>query len=164
MKKISLSLLALAGLLVTAESRAASVDGVVYAEIEAPLEISEDSQLDFGVISVDGNSGTVSVDEFGGLTCPSDMYCDGNTTNGSYTVTGATDAMVNVSITDPTLSDGSGNTMSVSTLDDSGTDLVGGTMTFNVGGNLSVDGSQAQGTYSSDNVGGTAMTIDVDYQ
>ncbi|MCT4552689.1 MAG: DUF4402 domain-containing protein [Alphaproteobacteria bacterium] len=166
MKKISLSLLALAGVLVTAESRAASINGVVNAEIVAPLEIVEDTQMDFGTLSTDGTPETVVMDNAGSVTCPSTMYCDGSTDAGVYTITGAPNGSVDVTVSDAVLSDGSGNTMSLTndygikageTLDGTG-ELV-----INVGGELAVAGDQATGIYSTSSVGGTAMTIDVNY-
>jgi len=144
----------------------ATADGEARVRILQPLVIdATDGVLDFGVLVKDGALGGTTYDfrvatdgSFG--TCDAAWACSGSKQAAGFTVTGAADESVQITVpTTPIDLDGSATDDHLSVvLDLSGdSDFDGeadlplgatGVATFSVGGTLTVDGDVANGVYS----------------
>ena len=138
------------------------------ATIVTPISISNDQDMNFGILSVQSTAGGTAVltpagarSVTGGVTLPAD---NGTVTPASFTVSGV--ATYTYSITLPssplTITSGS-NTMTVtaftSTPSGTGTLNSSGEQTLNVGATLNVSAAQPAGTY----VSGTPFNVTVNY-
>ncbi|MEP0390557.1 MAG: DUF4402 domain-containing protein [Erythrobacter sp.] len=136
------------------------------AEVLAALQLTNDAGLDFGAIVVNAGStgGTVDMPASTFRSCSGDVICGpGGTEQASaFTVTGAANTNVDVSVQDlvanPVVLTHTGfagstnneHVIELTALDDGslgGFPLFSGSETFNVGGTISLDGSEIAGTY-----------------
>lgn len=146
-----------------APAQAATGTGSATVEILEAITVTEDTGLNFGLISPSASIGTVDVTELSARSCSGGVTCVGTGTAaaGAFTITGTTDANVQVTLpADVTLTGpGTDMTATLSSAAESGTlALTGGAATFNVAGSLAVGANQAAGTYN-----GT-YTVTVNYQ
>lgn len=136
------------------------------AEVLAALQLTNDADLDFGalVMNTTSTGGTVTVDTSGFRACSGDVICGpGGTEQASaFTVTGPAGTNVSVSVQDlatnpvtltHTLNGGStaaNHNIDLTALDNgasAGFFSFLGSESFNVGGTISLDGSEIPGTY-----------------
>lgn len=136
------------------------------AEVLAALQLTNDAGLDFGAIVVNAGStgGTVEVDFTGFRNCAGDVICGpgGTEQAAAFTVTGASGTNVSVSVQDlganPVVLTHTGFAGSTSNehlieltgLQDGsfgGFPFFNGSESFNVGGTISLDGTEIAGTY-----------------
>jgi len=148
--------------------------GTASAKVIAPLTIAEHvtTKLNFGDFAVGTVGGNVTISDAGVRTADADidLLTVGATTTpsqGQFTIGGETTMAITVVVdmTAAVLDDGLGNTMGISANPADAplpTALVAGAATVNVGGILSVAGSQPAGSYST--TAGTPYTITVNYQ
>ncbi|MEM7780445.1 MAG: DUF4402 domain-containing protein [Pseudomonadota bacterium] len=151
-----------------AQAQSATADA--NAEILEALLLTNNSALDFGTLVVDG-AGTVTIAAapLATAACAGDVICSGTSTPANFTVDGSDGRVVEVNL--PPV-DGelrhTGFAASAAPehnidLDDftqsSGTvTLTGGTADFDIGGRLTLDGSEIEGAYT------TTFEITVNYQ
>jgi len=172
MKNITKVIIAAAAVLGSANSSFAQATATASASavIITPIAISKTVDMNFGNIAVAAaTGGTVVLDNTGsrttggagGVTLPSST---GTVAAAEFSVSGQ--ASFTYAITLPssaTLSDGSGNSMSVGSFTSSpsstGTLSSGGTQTLTVGATLTVAASQASGTYTNS----TGVPVTVNY-
>ena len=147
------------------------------AEILAALQLTNDAGLDFGslILNATSTGGTVSVEANGVRTCNADVICGpaGTEQPAAFTVTGAANSSIDVTVQDLTASPVSlthtGNTGSalaehnieLTSLDDGslgGFTTFSGNESFNIGGVITLDGSEIAGTYQGE------FTVTVSYQ
>lgn len=136
------------------------------AEILAALQLTNDAALDFGSIVLNATStgGTVAVNGGGFRTCSGDVICGpgGAEQPATFTVTGAANSNIDVTVQDlvanpvsltHTANAGSTNAehnIELVSLEDGslgGFTTFSGNESFNVGGTISLDGSEIAGTY-----------------
>lgn len=136
------------------------------AEILAALQLVNDAPLDFGSLVMNASSagGTVTVDGGGFRTCAGDVICGtgGTQQPALFTVSGAANSSIIVTVQDlvanPVSLTHTANAGSVSaehnieltSLDDGsfgGFTTFSGIESFNVGGTISLDGSEIAGLY-----------------
>ncbi|MGY5847320.1 DUF4402 domain-containing protein [Salegentibacter sp. HM20] len=161
MKKITFILLALISGVSFAQS---SADGTatVNAEIVSPILISNAANMDFGRIIGTVDGGTVTIDNDGDRTASNDNLLAPSTTYqaASFNVTAAEDYSYSITIDDIVL-EGAGDDMQISFTSSLGFENVAGTgaaEVLNVGGALTVNANQAEGTYSGE------VTVTVSYE
>lgn len=145
----------------SAAQAAATANGTATAEILTTLTLTATRSLDFGQIAVNG-AGTLTV-ATAGTTCSALLVCTGSPTTASFDVTGSAGSAYAATVPagSVTLSDGGANTMTVDNFAanyPSGTTLVAGASTFEVGGRLNVGAAQPAGVYT-----GT-FAVSVEYQ
>ncbi len=125
-----------------------------------PIVITENTSMDFGVVIFDGTAGTVTINTSGVVTGPLGYLFSGTPAAGAYGVTGQQNQSVIISFTSGSLT-GPGTAMTVDNFTHSAGASPGfdnqGNLSFNVGADLSVNASQATGSYS-----GT-FTVTVNY-
>lgn len=125
--------------------------GNASAQIQQAISITEDTQMDFGTIAVDGSGGTVTITAAGSVSGPAGYTFSGSPAGGTFTASGDASTAVTISFTDGSLT-GPGTAMTLNnfTHDAGGTPTTDGTgdLTFNVGADLVVNASQASGAYS----------------
>lgn len=138
------------------------------ATIVAPISITKDVDMNFGIVSVQSTTGGTVVltpagvrSTTGGVTLPA---AGGTVTAASFTVAGVSGYTYNITLPSSALTITSGsNTMTVTnfTSDPAGTNglLTGGEQTLNVGATLNVTAAQPAGTY----VSGTPFNVTVNY-
>lgn len=136
------------------------------AEVLAALQLTNDAGLDFGAIVMNAGStgGSVDMTASGFRSCNGDVICGpGGTEQASaFTVSGASGTNVTVSVQDVftnpvvlTHTANAGSTdashlIELTSLDDGsfgGFPVFSGSESFNVGGTISLDGSEIAGTY-----------------
>ncbi len=152
----------------SAANAATTASATATAEILSTLAIVNNTGLRFGTIAVNG-AGSATVGGDGSTSCSASLVCAGTRAPASYTITGSD--TVGVALTVPTtnatltyvgwLGGGAAPTMTVSGFNayfPTGTTLVGGTTTVQVGGVLAVAAAQAAGTYSG------SFDVSVEYQ
>jgi hypothetical protein len=152
-----------------------SATAVATANIVSPIAITKTLDLNFGNIAVGAAAGTVVMDP-AGLRTPTNVtlpVITGTVTPATFTVSGTASYTYAITIpaaaTTTTISDGAAHTMTVnnwtSTPSGTGTlDGVTGQQTLTVGATLNIGASQASGSYSSSNAGGTGdFTVTVNY-
>ena len=152
MKKITFILLALISGTVFAQSDEATGTANAAAEIISPIKISDGTDLDFGRIIGNSAGGTITITTAGARTTDNDDLLAPSTTlqAASFEVTAAN--TYNYSVTIPGINlTGAGDAMPVSfesSLGNSGVVGTGAVQTLNVGGELTVNGGQAEGNYT----------------
>lgn len=145
----------------------ANADATV--EVLEALTLSNTAPLDFGTIVVD-NAGTVTIAASSTATavCTGDVICSGTSSAASFSVTGSAGEVVEVNLpaTSGTLLR-TGGTAGVAadeivldnfTASAPTVTLTGGSAVFEVGGELTLDGSEVEGVYS------TTFNVSVNYQ
>jgi hypothetical protein len=147
-------------------ANADQIDGTATATVIAPLSIVEDTAMDFGSISGGPAIGTVIMDATGSRTATGDaqIIAASAGTAGAFTITGESGQAYSISYTDGTLSNGSGQTMTVDTFtDNSAGTLAAAIESFSAGATLNVGVNQLSGAYSTAFGGGSPYTITVNY-
>lgn len=136
------------------------------AEILAALQLTNDAALDFGSLVMNSNStgGTVTINGSGVRDCFGDVICGpaGSEQPAEFTVTGAANSTISVTVQDLSVnpvslthtanvgSPSAEHNIELSDLDDGslgGFTTFSGNETFNVGGEITLDGSEIAGTY-----------------
>ncbi len=142
----------LAALSLSATSaEAATASATARAKILRPLTLANTSDLNFGTIVTDGTASSVVVNAGTGVvTCNTGLICGGTATRAHFNLTGAN---VVVTVTLPTgvsLVGPAGSTsMPVSFARSANTvTLASNAGSFDIGGTLTVNASQADGDYS----------------
>ncbi|MBI6115208.1 DUF4402 domain-containing protein [Salegentibacter maritimus] len=152
MKKITFILLALISGTVFAQSDEATGTANAAAEIISPIKITDGSDLNFGRIIGNAAGGNVTISTAGVRSTDNDDLLAPSTTvqAASFDVTAA--ETYNYSVTIPGISlTGNGDAMPVtfeSSLGNTGVVGTGAAQTLNVGGELTVNPAQAEGTYT----------------
>lgn len=145
----------------SAANAAATATATASAEILSTLTVTNTAGLDFGQVAVNG-AGTLNVAGDGSVTCSANLVCTGTRQTAAFDVTGTNGVAYGAVVTTASVPLSSGaNTMTLNNFDvyfPTGTTLVGGVSSFNVGGTLNVGAAQAAGLYS-----GT-FTVSVEYQ
>lgn len=131
------------------------------AEVLDALVLTADTDLDFGAMVVSG-PGSVTIQSDGTLDCSAtDIVCSGTTSISSFTVDGTADKAVTINLPTGTVNlvhtgnVGSTLPQHVITLGSFTTDATGsevtldatGTNGFDVGGTITLDGTEISGTY-----------------
>ena len=135
-------------------ANAADAQADATVKIMRPLTVVNNQKLDFGVVIPGTTAGTVKVDKLGVRTCTA-VTCTKASTAASFTATGTSGELVNVTW-DPTVTLTSGTQSMTVALDaNTGTQLTlvgaaatGGTASYSIGGTLAVAANQAEGTYA----------------
>lgn len=125
--------------------------GNASASIQQAISIVENTQMDFGTVAVDGSGGTVTIATTGAVSGPAGYTFSGSPAAGAFTASGDATTAVTISFTAGSLT-GPGTAMNLNNFahDAGGTPTTDGTgdLTFNVGGDLVVNATQASGAYS----------------
>ncbi len=134
-------------------ANAASDTASADATIVAPVTVTKASDLQFGLVGSTASAGTVSISEAGARTGDANvLLLSGATpTQASFTVAGANNAAVVVTVPASASLTGPGTAMTAtlsSTLNGSQTLDGSGAMTVNVAADLAVGASQASGAYA----------------
>ena len=125
-------------------------------ETTNPITISETQQISYGTIAVTNGGGTVTISTTGGVTAPGGFTVSGVTSAGKFHVTGKQNCSVFISFLAGSLT-GPGTAMAIRNFTNSaganpsfstagGGSL--GSVDFSVGADLTVNPSQAGGSYS----------------
>jgi len=128
------------------------------------ISVSSTGSMDFGAFyaPTSGGAGSVTIAPDGSRTASKATLAGGAPAAASFTVDGSANTAYSVTLTSPgTLSDGSGNSMSIGSFTHDNTDNSlppSGSETLNVGATLSVPKNQPSGIYT-----GT-FTVTVNYQ
>lgn len=170
MKKVFLSIVALAALVVlpmtlNAANTSESLTGTGKAKIIESIAMSKGTtstgtgatDLDFGTVSISGDAGTVTVDAASAANASASGVSTVGTgqTAANFTISGQSGA--SVTITSPssiTVNGPSSSTMSIAPTCSLGAGtshtatLTGGSVTFYIGGTLSVGATQTTGDYT----------------
>ena len=136
------------------------------ARIFRPLQLQFVQNLDLGKIILSGTppfTATVQLSSANVLTCPAAVTCSGATTVAQYRVIGTNNQNVTVSAPNVTLSDGSGNNLTLTTAGFySPTVALGASgnagVVFSIGGSITVANTTPDGVYT-----GT-FNVTADYQ
>ncbi len=125
--------------------------GNASAQIQTAITITEDTAMDFGIVAVDTSSGTVQISTAGAVSGPAAYSFSGSPAAGTFTASGDASTAVTISFTSGSLT-GPGTAMTLDSLvhDAGGTPTTDGSgdLTFNVGADLSVNATQATGSYT----------------
>lgn len=161
------------GLVLSSGAFAATGTGHAQAELTHPLTVTNNQDVNFGVIAIDPAAGpqTVPVNGAHVVTCPTTYVCSGTTHGGNLALTGAPNTTVDINLTGSTavLSDGTGNTLTFdpsfgNSTDASSTTLLGdGTRNILIIGELSFTGTEPAGVYNTTNAGGSGYILTVNY-
>ena len=135
-------------------AQAADAQAEATVKIMRPLTVVNNQKLDFGVVIPGTAAGTVKVAKDGVRTCAG-VTCTKATTAATFTATGTSGELVNVTW-DPTVTLTSGTQSMTVALDANtgtqltlaGTAATGGTANYAIGGTLAVGANQAEGTYA----------------
>nr|WP_281127291.1 DUF4402 domain-containing protein [Sphingomonas sp. AR_OL41] len=118
-------------------------------------------EIGFGTVALGSDGGKVTVTPSGALSCTGGLRCLGGQSAGAFTITGARDEIVSITVSPARLIDGSGHSLdAVFVPSDSTMVLRPGNEKnpFTVGGTLTASKAPVEGNYS-----GTVDVI-VDYQ
>lgn len=134
----------------TPSAFAGSARGTASVEIRQPVAVSQQSGLDFGVLSVD-QADVITLSPAGDVTTQNGAnIVSGSTSPASFQVAGTAGSAISISFTDGTLS-GAGQPMQVNNFThDAGAGVQldeTGSLTFAVGADLSINDGQAPGQY-----------------
>ena len=130
-----------------------TVAGTANAEIRTPVVLTEDTQLDFGIIELAGGAGdTINLDTANAASAFGSSTLAGTAASGVWSATGTSLTAVSISFSTGDTLTGLGTAMPIGgfahnaggspALDASGD------LSFNVGASLTVNASQTPGTYS----------------
>jgi spore coat protein U-like protein len=149
-----------ATLLTAGAAHAASANANVNAAVAAPLAVTKNADLAFGDFVADASSCTLSVNAAGtrSVASGSCTLLSSTASAADFSVSGTGNRAISVNVpASVTLSDGGGNTMTVTTANNAPSNLTGGAANFQVYGDLAVGAGQIAGSYS-----GT-LTVTVNY-
>lgn len=145
----------------------ATTDATAKARILRPLQLTSTQNLDLGIIVLSGPgtyTATVGIDKTAAFNCDSNsgnVTCSGSPTVAIYNVSGTKSQPVTIAAGDVTLSDGAGDTLTLTPDFNSTVNLTNsgapGT-DFNVGGSIKVANTTPDGVYT-----GT-FAVTADYQ
>jgi hypothetical protein len=141
-------------------------NGTAVATVITPLVINNLVTMDFTTISAGSAGGVLSMDATGAVTVASgdaDVIGGGAGTALAFDISGETGQAYTLSVGNGVLSDGSGNTMAITTDAVAAPGLTVAAQTVTVSGDLTVGASQTAGSYSTANGGGTPITITANY-
>lgn len=144
--------IALAGTVAAAamfSSAAQAETATATAEIVTAATLTNSTALNFGSIAVGGSAGSVVVDadSTGARVCNT-VICIGSTSSAAdFTIGGAADATVGLSITSSTIGLSNGTDTMTANLGLSAATSVVGNIEY-VGGTLNLTGSESAGTYT----------------
>ncbi len=132
-------------------ANADSASATASATVAAPLTISKQADLSFGVIAPTGAPGTVTISTAGARTSSAvDLLSGGSTSAASFDIAGEGTSSYSITIPATATLTGSGDDMIATLSDDApgSPALSGGAATVNIGAELAVGASQAAGAYS----------------
>lgn len=141
-------------------AQAASGNANVSAAVAAPLSVTKNADLAFGDFVSDSSSCTINVNSAGtrSVSSGSCTLLSSAAAAADFDVSGTGNRAITVNVpASVTLSDGGGNTMTVTTANNAPSNLTGGAANFQVYGDLAVGAGQTAGSYS-----GT-LTVTVNY-
>ncbi len=151
------SLMAFAG----HSAQAADGTGTATAEIAAAITVTEDTGMDFGIIGADVAGDTITIDTADSVSATGASDLSGTPASGVFTATGTASSTVGISFSSGDTLTGSGTAMPLGNFahDAGGSPALdgSGSLTFNVGADLTVNASQVAGTYTGN------YTVTVDY-
>ncbi len=139
-----------AGLALGATSaQAATASATARAKILRPLTIANTTDLNFGTIVTDGTASSVVINAgTGAVTCNTGLICGGTATRAHFNLTGA-NVIVAISLPAGVSLAGPGTAMPVTFARSANTvTLASNAGSFDIGGTLTVNASQADGDYS----------------
>jgi hypothetical protein len=141
-------------------AQAATATANAKVQILKAITVAKTADLDFGTVVTGASAGTVTLTAAGGFTCGTGLVCAGTAIPARFEVTGTALQFVTVSTGNATLlgpgvSMGAVLTASVPSFKLTG---VAATDAFTVGGVLSVNAAQVEGSYSG------SFTVNVNYQ
>ena len=134
-----------------------TADAVVTAEILTALSVDLDTTndlMDFGTLADGGIAAATDIvmDSGANVTCAANVLCAGTPATPTFNVTGATDAIVDVSFVNATetLTHTGGDQLTVKDFTASANQvtLTGGSASFAVGGTLELQPGQTAGVYN----------------
>jgi Mat/Ecp fimbriae major subunit len=139
-------------------ANAATATGHANATIVEQLSVTEDTQMNFGVLAPTNTAGTVALTTAGVRTCNANVTCIngiGTVAAGAFHASGAVGANITLSVdTSTTLNNTSGtgsmtlNGISLSAASGTGVLNASGRFDFTVGGTLNVGANQNSGVYT----------------
>ena len=142
-------------------------DGSASAVAVTPLNVSEDTGMNYGSFAVGSAGGTVVLDTGDAVSASGDvdLLAATGAASADFSITGqaSSNISVTVGVAGAELQDGSGNSMALGTFTNSGLPAAldgSGNASFIVGAALTVGASQTSGTYSTA-TGGTPYTLTV---
>ena len=166
-KVLGVAVVALAGLWFNGTANAAAVSSSVEVKTVTPVTVAETAKLKFGTFATGTSQSVIRVSQAGVRTIVSGdvalvtgVGADVEQA-GLFTVTGDANRVVTVNIPQSSINiTGPGTTMSLGSFSYPTTRTIGGggTVTLNVGGDLTVNANQASGDYSGN------YTVQVNYQ
>lgn len=158
-KKIAL-LGAAAAAMVSTGANAATISATAEVDILAPVTLAQTATLDFGVVAAGAAAGTVTLTPASDVrSCTLGLACVGAANRGAFSVVGANNYVVVITVAPTTTLTGVGAPMSLSLTASTPTVLASGLpQTFHVGGTLAVGAAQTAGSYT-----GT-YNVSADYQ
>lgn len=162
-KFLKLSLVGITAIgLVAGSAQAADFNGTANATIQAPVVISEVTEMDFATIFADNTGDLVTLTSAGAVSSTGASTFTGTPEAGAFSVAGTPSAAVTISFSSGDTLGGPGADMPLGTFttDAGGSPAFNGSgaLAFNVGADLTVNASQLEGAYT-----GT-YTLTVDYQ
>lgn len=164
--KIALVGSVMAAAMVSGSAHAASATATASVEILTPVVVTKVTDLDFGLIAVNG-AGSVVVDEASAAkSCTGSVICVGTTgVLGAFTVLSAGAQTLSVSVSNAVLTDGIANTLRLSGAGVTGSGTNSGTYTstavakaISVGGTITLAGTETAGVKTG------SFTLTANYQ
>lgn len=145
----------------TNNADATDATGNASAIIQAAITLSEDTAMDFATITADPAGDTVSLTTAAAISSTGTSTFSGTPAAGAFSGTGTASTAVTISFSSGDVLTGPGTDMALGNFshDAGGSPAFDGTgnLSFNVGADLTVNATQAAGTYN-----GT-YTVTVDY-
>ena len=165
-KTLKLSMIALLAVLSTGvKAQEASENGTARVSLRKALAIEEKTEMDFATVTLGSGAGTVSVAENGNLITSSyDYTTAGEGKAGKFTITGPANQELNISYTHGILKSSAGGATEIPVTITGTEHLTSndtGIADLTVTGELSFEGDEADGDYSTEN--GTPYTVTVSY-
>lgn len=155
---------------------AATGTGHAQAALSQPLVINHYSNVNFGTVSIDPNSGTQTINihsTYLPMSCPSTYVCAGDADNGAVIVHGAPDTQIHLSLagSTATLSNGDGQFLTFDPMflpaAETRTGMIGSLPSnyavIAIGGKITFTGNEVAGIYNTTNTGGSGYTVTVNY-
>ena len=166
-KTLKLSMIALLAILSTgvkAQEASETANGTARVKLRKALAIEEKTEMDFATVTLGTGAGTVSVGENGSLTPSGDYTTAGPGSAGEFTITGPASQVLNIDYTNGVLKSSASGATEIPveiTGDPSLTLTDTGIAELTVTGELSFEGNEPDGDYSTEN--GTPYTVTVSY-
>lgn len=152
----------LAGCVFAPSAKAATVSGTATVRILQAITVTKTADLNFGKVVAAAGASSVTISPDGVRICGTGLTCFGESSAGSFAVTGTPGETVVIALESPTteLTNGLGQSMTATlALNLQALTLQGNNPgTFKVGGTLTVGANQASGTYAG------RFNVSVNYQ